>query len=111
MLHYVAGQMGAELMSFTLLTDLPERESRYTPRHSSSRRAPTGSGRLAQAMRIVVPRSWAGRPEPPLSRDRFPALDLEVASHCPFRDVSALLGPSRCPCPCGRALPEMRCRR
>src|SRR6185437_10291694 len=69
--YCVARQMGAELMSFTLLTDLPRRESRYQPRHSSSRWARAGSGRLAEAMRVAFSRSWAGQPESPRPPNRF----------------------------------------
>src|SRR6266436_5066666 len=104
MMHYVARQMGAELMSFTLLTDLPLRETRYQPRHSSSRLAYASSGRLARAMRVVFSRHWASRPGSPQLPARFLALSREAASSCPFRDVSTVLGRPRCPCPCARVV-------
>src|SRR6185437_12924149 len=101
----VARHMGAELMSFTLLSDLPLRESSYQPRHSSSRWAAAGSGRLARAMHIAVSRSRAGRPEPQQLSARFLAISRDAASSCPFLEASTAHGPPRCPCPCGRAVP------
>lgn len=103
-MHYVAMQMGAELMSFTLLTDLPLRETRYQPRHGSPRRMYAASGRLARAMRIVLSRNWAGRPESPQLPARFLAPSRVPASRCPFLEVSSVLSPLRCPCPCGRVV-------
>jgi len=51
-------------MSISLSAGIPARIPTYQPRHSSTRQAPDGSGRLAQGGRVKATRHQASRPEP-----------------------------------------------